>query len=152
MPLVDDGTIPADAVLLRILVDPKWITKKDGPRRPGSVAFYEATGEVSYFVEVPGMLTELARLFPGMEVARVPAAVVRAVGFVIERRPGECPDNFQCDPACHVVAGPPVQMTRNEFQGKARTIAKDPNVTIVQPQLAVAPAPAPEPPAPGGNI
>jgi|SRR6266581_1020555 len=152
MPLVDDVTIAVEAVLFRVLVDPNWITTKGGTRRPSSVAFYEATAEVSYFVEVPRILTELARLFPGMEVARVPAVVVRGVGFVIERRPGECPDGFQCDPTCHVVAGPPAPMTRNEFQRKARIIAKDPNITIVRPQPAAAPVPAPQPPAPGGII
>lgn len=147
MPLVDDGTILANAVLFRILVDPRWITAKGGSIRPSSLAFYEAGGEVSYFLEVPGVLAELGRLFPGMEIARVPAAVVRGVGFVIERRSGECPNDFRCDPECHVVAGPPVQVGRTEFQGKARVIAKDLSVTIIHPEPAAAaapPAPAPD--------
>jgi hypothetical protein len=86
---------------------------------------------VSYFIDVPGMLTELNRIFPGSEIARVPALVVRTVGFAIERRPDECPEDFQCDRACHVVAGPPAELTRLEFQRKARNIAKDPSVTII---------------------
>jgi hypothetical protein len=152
MPLVDDGTIAADATLFRVLVDRDWITTKGGSRRPSSIAFYEAGGEVSYFVEVPGLLAELARLFPGMELARVPAAVVRGVGFVIERRPAECPDGFQCDPACHVIAGPPTQVARTEFQGKARTIAKNPSVTIIPSEPAAVQTPDLQPPTPGEII
>jgi hypothetical protein len=131
MPLHDDGTIPADAILFRVLAHPGWTTTKGGTRRPSSIAFYEAAGEVSYFVDAPGMLTELSRIFPGSEIAVVPALVVRAVGFAIERRPDECPEDFQCDRTCHVVAGPPAELTRLEFQAKARRIAKNPNVTIV---------------------
>jgi len=134
MPLIDDGTIPADSILFRVLAHLGWTTTKGGTRRPSSIAFYEAGGEVSYFVDVPGMLAELGRIFPGSEIARVPARVVRAVGFAIVRRPDECPEGFRCDRACHVVAGPPTELTRLEFQGKARNIAKDPGVTIVRPE------------------
>ncbi len=134
MPLIDDATIPADSALFRVLAHSGWTTTKGGTRRPSSIAFYEARGEVSYFVDVPGMLAELSRIFPGSEIARVPARVVRAVGFAIERRPTECPEDFRCDRACHVVAGPPAELTRLEFQGKARNIAKDPGVTIVRPE------------------
>ena len=131
MPLTDDGTIPPNAILLRVLAHPGWITTKGGTRRPSSIAFYEAGGEVSYFIDGPGMLAELGRIFQGSEIARVPALAVRGVGFAIERRPNECPEDFQCDRTCHVVAGPPAELTRLEFQGKARSIAKDPSVSII---------------------
>jgi hypothetical protein len=135
MPLLDDGTISADAVLFRVL-HPGWITNKGGARRPSSIAFYEAQGEVSYFVDTPGMLPELRRIFPGLEIARIPAAVVRGVGLVIERRPAECPNGFQCNPADHVVAGPPQELERNVYEKRARSIAKQPGVAIVPPELA----------------
>ena len=133
MPLQDDQTIPDDAILYRVLPLPSWIKTEGEKRRPSSIAFYEARGEVSYFVDGPGMIAEVRRMFPGMEIACVPASVLRSaeVGFVIERRPAECPDGFQSDPAYHVVAGPNGELTRNEFQRRAGRIAKHPDVTIL---------------------
>jgi hypothetical protein len=131
MPLQDDQSISGNAVLFRVLQDPNWTTYKGGRRRPSSLAFYEAHGEVSYFVDTPGMLSELHRIFPGREIARVPASVVRQQGFAIERRPNECPDDFQCDRTCHVVAGPTSEIQRLEFQRRARTIATHQDVTII---------------------
>ncbi len=133
MPLQDDVSIPHDAMLYRVLPKPSWIKTEGETRRPSSIAFYEARGEVSYFVDGPGMLAEVRRIFPGMEIARVPASVLRSteVGFVIERRPADCPEDFHCDPANHVVAGPSAEITRNEFQRRARRVAKHTDVTIV---------------------
>ena len=133
MPLQDDQTIPDDAILYRVLPIPSWIKTEGERRRPSSIAFYEARGEVSYFMDSPGMLAEVRRIFPGVEIARVPASVLRSaeVGFAIERRPTECPDGFQSDPACHVVAGPNGQITRNEFQRRAGRIAKHADVSLV---------------------
>jgi hypothetical protein len=131
MPLLDDGTILADAVLLRVLPHPGWITNKGGIRRPSSIAFYEAYGEVSYFLDGPGVVAELRRIFKDAEIARVPVQVIRAIGFAIERRPDECPIGFRCDRSNHVVAGPAQQMDRNVYEKLARSIAKQPAVTII---------------------
>ena len=132
MPLLDDATIPDNAILLRVLrQDPNWTTNKGGRRRPSNLAFYEARGEVSYFIDAPGMLTELRRIFPGQEIVNVPAAVIRGVGFAIVRRPNDCPADFQCDRTCHVVAGPSGELQRLEFQRRARAIAKHQDVTIL---------------------
>lgn len=133
MPLTDDGTIPANAVLLRALPYPSWITNKRGTRRPSSAAFFSTRQEVSYFLEAPGILTELRRILQSSDFARVPASVIRGLGLVIERRPAECPLGFRGDPASHVVVGPPEQMQRNEYEKRARSIAKHPNVSLVVP-------------------
>src|SRR5229473_5533395 len=109
MAVQDDQTVHDDAILYRVLDDdPDWRTTKGDRYRPSNLAFYEATGEVSYFVESPGMLPELERIFPGQEIASVRASVLRSaeVNFAIERRPNEVPVGFRCDPANHVVAGP----------------------------------------------
>jgi hypothetical protein len=137
MPLIDDQTIPVDAILFRVLLpDPNWTTNKGGRLRPASLAFYSAEQEVSYFLESPGMLTELQRIFPGHKIARVPAAVMRGQGFAIERRPdpADCPADFGCDRACHVVAGPNAELPRPEFQRRARNIATHQDVTIIKPE------------------
>ena len=52
---------------------------KGGKHRPSSLAFFSTKQEVSYFVEAPGILVELQRIFPGKEIARVPALVIRGV-------------------------------------------------------------------------
>jgi hypothetical protein len=131
MPLRDDCTIAPDAVLLRALVHPSWIKNESGNRRPSSIAFYEAHGEVSYFIDSPGMVAELRRIFNDVEIAMVPAAAVRGVGFAIERRPADCPDGFRCDRASHVVAGPREEMARNVYEKCARSIAKQDGVGLV---------------------
>ena len=147
MPLADDQTIPADAVLFRVLLpDPNWTTNKGGKQRPASLAFYSSNQEISYFIDSPGMLAEIQRIFPGHKIARVPATVLRAQGFAIERRPGpaDCPADFQCDRAYHVVAGPNADIERPEFQRRARAIATHQDVTIIEPQ-AQPPAADPQP-------
>lgn len=131
MPIVDDATIPPDAILLRVLVDPNWVTNKGGTRRPASIAFVDANSEASFFIADAGMIDELRRIFGSAEVARVPAAAIRTVGFGIERRPAECPSGFLCDPASHVVVGPRQQMQRNTYEKTARLIAKEPGVALI---------------------
>jgi len=144
MPLRDDETIPVDAVLLRVLLpDPNWTTNKGGRHRPSSLAFFSVHQEVSYFLDGPGMLPELHRIFPGLEIARIPARVIRGVGFAIERRPAECPEDFRCERASHVIAGPSTEATRIEFQKRAGYIAKNLDVTIISPE-----PPGPEKPQP----
>jgi len=137
MPPIDDQTIPADAVLFRVLrKDPNWTTNKGGRLRPTSLAFFSSEQEISYFLDAPGMLAELQRIFPEHKIARVPAAVIRAAGFVIERRPdpADCPRDFHCDPACHVVAGLSAEVTRIVFQRRARSIANHADIVIIEPE------------------
>ena len=133
MAIQNDPTIPDQAVLLRVLRN-DWITKKGGRRRPASFAFFSTQQEVSYFLEEPGIIAELQRMFPGNEITRVPASVIRKAGFAIGRRPDECPKDFQCDPACHVVAGPAQEIQRDELERCARAIARDDSVSIIEPQ------------------
>jgi hypothetical protein len=133
MPLHDDATIPDDALLLRALPH-GWTTTKGGRYRPASHAFLEVRGEVSLFVDGPGVLDEVRRIFPGLEIASVSASVIRRKGLVIERRPLESPEGFLCDPICHVVVGPNEQLQRPELERRYRSLAKDPAVTILSPE------------------
>jgi hypothetical protein len=134
MPLQDDQTIAPDAVLLRVLRnDPNWTRIDGGQIRPTKLAFFSVNQEISYFVDGPGMCAELERIFPGNKVARIPVSVIREQGFAIERRPGECPEDFQCDRGSHVVAGPVTEMTRNLHQRHARCIANHPEVIVMGP-------------------
>ena|SRR5258708_3224245 len=133
MPLLDDATIPDGAVLYRVLI-PGWTTTRGGRYRPASHAFLETRGEVSLFVDEPGMLDELRRIFPRHEIAVVSASVIRSKRLVIERRPLECPEGFQRDPACHVVVGPNDEIQKPELEKRYRSIAKDPSVAILPPE------------------
>jgi|SRR5579863_3102513 len=133
MPLQDDQTIAPDAVLLRVIPNyPNWTAIEGGRVRPTSLAFFSDNQEISYFIDGPGMRTELGRIFSGNNAALVPASVVREQGFAIERRPGECPEDFRCDRSSHVVAGPVAEMARKAHQGLARRIARHPEVTIIR--------------------
>jgi hypothetical protein len=146
MPLQDDQTITPDAVLYRVLKVPSWITTKGQTRRPSSIAFYEDRGEVSFFEEGPDVLSEIRRIFPGVPIARVPASTIREAGLAIERSPNDAPPNLQCDNNKHVVVGPSEEITRLEFQRRARWIAKHASVTIIEPDPPPAePGPATEP-------
>lgn len=147
MALVDDATIANSATLLRVLRKGiGWTTTdKDGRYRPTSAAFFSTNQEISYFLEAPGILAQLQQIFPGCEIARIPASVIRGTGSVIERRPAECPPNFHGDHACHVVAGPNTATARNELEKRARTIAKHPAVAII-PAQPEPPQPEPAPP------
>lgn len=133
MPLTDDPSIPIEATLLRVLVAPGWVTNKGGTRRPSSIAFFEAQGEVSFFVDGPGVVAELRRIFGGVEIASVPAAALRNVGVAVERRPEECPPDFRCDANSHVVAGPAIAMEEREYERRARSVAKQPGVSLLPP-------------------
>lgn len=133
MALQDDATVVGTVTLYRVL-HADWITSKGGNRRPASIAFFEAHGEVSYFVDGPDVLEELRRIFPGKEIASVPASVIRQKGFAIERRPAECPTDFHADHGCHVVCGPAQPMERNVYEKLARSIVKHPDVAIVPTQ------------------
>lgn len=131
---IDDQTIPADATLLRVLLkNPNWTVNDEGRLRPASLAFFSTTQEISYFIEEPGVTAEVCRIFPDHKIARVPASVIRENGLAIERRPGECPPDFQCNHDCHVIAGPAAEITRKEYERRARRIAKHPQVAVIEP-------------------
>ncbi len=130
MPLQDDATVPNDATLLRVL-HKTWVTGEGENRRPTSHAFMDSNFETSLFINSPGVVTELHRIFIGLEIACVPVGALREIGLVIERRPDECPENFNCDPRCHVVIGPPREMARNEYQRLTRNLAKHPQTQIL---------------------
>jgi hypothetical protein len=130
MPILDDATIPNSAMLFRVLF-PGWTTTKGGTYRLASHAFFETRGEVSLFLDAPGLLEELRRVFSGREIASVSASVIRGAGLVIERRPAECPPDFRCDHSCHVVVGPAEELQRNELERRYRSIAKHPSVAIL---------------------
>lgn len=133
MPLLNDASILDGAVLFRVLF-PGCTTTKGGTYRLASHAFFEARGEVSLFLDMPGLLEELRRIFPGQEIASVSASVIRGAGLVIERRPAECPLDFRCDKACHVVVGPAQELRRNDLEKRYRSIAKHPTVKILPPE------------------
>jgi len=130
MPLLNDATIPDSARLFRVLI-PNWVIKSGETRRVASCAFFEVRGEVSLFLDAPGLLEELRRIFPGREIASVSAMVIREAGLAIERRPTECPSDFRCDNACHVVVGPAQELSRNEMERRYRSIAKHPALVIL---------------------
>lgn len=130
MPLQNDASIGDNAVLLRVLHD-NWIYRDGERRRPTKQAFMDGnTGEVSCFIDGPGVREEIRRMFPGREIAAVRAQVVRDSGFVIERRPADC-GNFRGAPDSHVVIGPPVQLRRLECERCAHRIAVHPDVILV---------------------
>ena len=130
MPLQDDASIPDEALLLRVLrLD--WAIEKSGRRRPASYAFIDSNWETSLFINALGILEELRRLFPGLEVASVPSRVLRENGFAVARRPAECPEDFRGDSNNHVVIGPSKDVTRNEYERNARAVAKHPDTHIL---------------------
>jgi|SRR5208282_3002365 len=122
MPLVDDASIPDEAVLLRALL-PNWIHEQDGIRRISKQAFLDGqTGEASCFIDGAGVQAEVRRIFPGKEIGAVTARVVRESGFVIARRPNEA-DPFAMDANAHVVIGTAQQLRRIEYERCAKRIA-----------------------------
>jgi hypothetical protein len=131
MPIVDDPTIPNDSILLRVLHG-SWVTNKGGRSRPASFSLIDSNYEASCFISNQASLSELQRLFPGLTVAGIPAAVIRACGFAIERRPGECGPNYAGNPNDHVVVGPPEPRPRNEVQRMAKAIVEDPGVFLLR--------------------
>jgi hypothetical protein len=130
MPLIDDASVPDEAILLRVLL-PKWICTENGIRRVTKQAFMDGlTGEASCFIEGAGVQEEVRRIFPGMEIAAVLARTIRQSGFVIERRPREA-DPFTGDPNAHVVIGTAQQVRRLEYERCAKRIAIHPDTRIL---------------------
>lgn len=129
-PGADDPSIPDEANLLRVL-HPRWITFKGGRERPTTDSFKDSNFENSCFVEAEITIEELQRLFPEMNIARVPARVVRATGFAIERRPTEAPENCS-NPRSHVVVGPTEEILRTAYEA-IKNIVLSPAIEIVRP-------------------
>ena len=122
MPLVDDASIPNEAILLRALL-PGWIHEQDGIRRISKQAFLDGqTHEASCFIDGAGVQSEVRRIFPGKEIGAVTARAVRESGFVIERRPKEA-DPFTGDRNAHVVIGTAQSLRRIEYERCAKKIA-----------------------------
>ena len=130
MPINNDESIPNDAILLRLLTK-DWIVTKEGVRRPTSHAFRESNFESSCFVDSPATRIELKKLYPGFEIAAIPAQVFRESGFAIERRPDEVPEGFEGDRRNHVVVGPPQACARNLHERMARSIVRNVRVAIL---------------------
>jgi len=131
MAVVDDSTILNNDVLLRILLE-DWIKKTETGSRPNALALFDSNFENSCFISNAQSLSELQRLFPGLPVAGIPVEVIRTNGFVIERRPDECPVDYAGDRNDHVVVGPPEPCGRKEYQRMCRAIVKDPRVFMLR--------------------
>lgn len=129
-PLRDDTTIGPDQSLLRAL-HPKWTTVQNGRERPNTLAFTDETQESSCFIDNAINLEELRRLFPGQRICRFRASFVRDAGFVIERKPGDCPDGFAGDPQHHVVIGPANEISKTQLMKRGHAIANTPGVEIL---------------------
>jgi len=131
MAIADDATIPNNNVLLRILLD-DWIKKTATGSRPNSLALFDSNFENSCFISNAQSLSELQRLFPGLPVAGIPVDIIRANGFVVERRPTECPEDYAGDRNDHVVVGPPEPCGRKEYQRMCQAIVKNPRVFMLR--------------------
>src|SRR5689334_6166944 len=105
MPIINDGTISDETIVLRILL-PGWTCIRDGKIRPQSLAFIDGkSGEPSFFIEQAGVIDAIRKEYPGCLIARTTAGVVRAAGYAVERRPAESPKYIE-NPDLHVVIGP----------------------------------------------
>ena len=70
----------------------------------------------------PTDLTELQRQFPGDKICRFRASMVRAAGFVMQRKPEDCPPGF-VNPDHHVVVGPPRIISKKQLMKRGHSIA-----------------------------
>jgi len=130
-PNADDGEIGNDSYLLRVLHS-SWTTLKGGRERPTSDSLLDSNFENSCFVEGEIAMDELRLLFPDKKIARIPVHLIRAHGFIIERRPLEAPNECTV-PESHVVIGPQDQIQRGEYERMARTIVKSATVSVIDP-------------------
>lgn len=130
MPIVNDDSIPDDARLLRVLL-PGWTITANGRYRPQSLAFRDGrTGDVSCFIQAEGVEAAVREMYPNHEIAVINAGVVRASGYAIERRPGECP-GFNGDPNMHVVIGSPAEMGKKAKERCSRKIAEHETTAVL---------------------
>jgi hypothetical protein len=119
-PRLDEPGITDEAYVLRALLD-KWVTTTDGRERPRSDSLTDSNHENSLFVEGEISVDELRQLTGLTRVARVPVRLLRAAGYLIERRPDEAPDGCT-RPESHVVCGPPEAMGKKQYERAARSI------------------------------
>ncbi len=131
MAIVDDATISNQTIVFRILLD-GWVSIVANRIRPNSLALLDSNFENSCFISNDQSFTELQRLFPGQPVAGIPVEVLRTNGFVVERRPGECPTDYQGNPDDHVVVGPPAPCSRKIYQRGSQAIVKDTRVIMLR--------------------
>src|SRR6267378_4879493 len=125
-PARDDISVRDEQFLLRVLRT-DWIQIKEGHEQPTSESFTDSNQENSCFIEGEITLAEISRLFPDCgRVARIPVALIRAVGYIIEIRPepGDAPAGIS-NPRAHVVVGPSQMLGRKEYQRRSRTIVRD---------------------------
>lgn len=128
-PAHDDETIQTEAIVLRVLID-RWVTMKGGRERPTTDSMMDSNYENSCFVEGELPLAELQALFPGKRIARIPASLLRAEGFWLDRRPDEAP--LGCtNPAAHLVCGPPNMPIRGAYEAMARRIVRSQQIEML---------------------
>ena len=136
-PHTHDEGITDDKYLLRAL-SRGWVITDAGRERPSTEAFTDSSHENSCFVEgeisiaeIHQFLADQSDQFAGeASFARIPVAIIRAVGFIVERRPHEA--GGCANPNAHVVVGPALPLGRKQYQNTARTIVKDLRVTIIR--------------------
>lgn len=122
MALVDDPSVTDQDILLRALL-PDWIRPRNGIPGISKQAFLDGnTGEASFFVNGPGVETEVRRIFPGKRIGATTGRAVRQGGFVIARRPEDAAP-FTGDPNRHVVIGNVQRAARLPYERCGRCIA-----------------------------
>jgi len=132
-PLHDDETIDPDQSLLRAL-RPGWTAlRDDGAERPNRLAFTDGSQETSCFIDNEVNLAELRRLFPDAKICRFRARHARAVAFVLERKPSDCPDGFAGDPTHHLVIGPAMEISKRDLMRRGDTLCKMEGIEILPP-------------------
>jgi len=133
-PLQDDATIDPDQSLIRA-PRPGWTaTREDGTERPNRLAFVDGrTQEASCFIDNDTNLAELRRLFPGDKICRFAARFARDAGFVIQRKPGDCPPGFVGDPVHHLVIGPAEEKPKKALLRMGDALALTPGIEILPP-------------------
>lgn len=132
-PLYDDDSIAPDQMLIRAL-RPGWTAPRaNGSERPNRLAFTDGTQETSCFIDNEINLAEIRRLFPGDKICRFRAAAVRAAGFVIMRKPEDCPADFAGEPTHHLVIGPEAEIRKKELMKRGDLIALSPDSEVLPP-------------------
>src|ERR1700722_2562466 len=127
MPIQDDPTIPAEAILWRALIE-RWVLVSPEKSRPTSDSLLDSNGENSCFVSGGCTLEERRRLFPeAHRFVQLPVRVLRENGYGVERRPEECPSDYPGNSTDHVVVGPTDEISLKEYVRRAKRIVKNPD-------------------------
>ena len=137
MPRHDDIGINGEAVLLRA-VHPDWTCFEKDVDRLTSATFRDGHQEASCFIEseVGGLEAFQTDILPHLSaeagvtlgIAAIRAAVVRAAGLWIHRKPEEFHDN-----AAHVVICPPDSMSKSKYAKSAGGLATE--ATLILPPI-----------------